>query len=219
MISGPKNERSEELEKMVEKQIIERGIKDPDLIKSMLAVPRRVFVPDNLMDLAYEDRPLPIGEGQTISQPFIVASMIEALQLKPEDKVLEIGTGSGYAAAVLSRIVARVFTVERIGHLAEEAVKVLKKLGYDNIEVMLGDGTLGWPEKAPFEGILVSAGAPAVPDSLCQQLTSNGRLVIPVGDREVQELLCITKGSDGRLFTEALSLARFVPLIGEKGWQ
>lgn len=218
MMSDSAHNRYEERKAMVEKQIIERGISRPELIGSMLEVPRHLFVPDNLRDLAYDDSPLPIGEGQTISQPYIVAAMIEALLPQAGYRVLEIGTGSGYAAAVLSRIVDRVYTIERIKRLAKRAVDLFQEIGCVNIDVMEGDGSLGWPEKAPFEGILVSAGAPAVPESLIQQLAPGGRLVIPVGEKSVQDLVRVTKPLQGDPVMENISVVRFVPLIGRVGW-
>ncbi|MGE5423197.1 MAG: protein-L-isoaspartate(D-aspartate) O-methyltransferase [Ignavibacteriales bacterium] len=218
MGSNLRNDRIEERQMMVEDQIFKRGISNLELLASMLEVPRHCFVPNDLQLMAYNDNPLPIGDRQTISQPYIVAAMIEALSLKSTDRVLEIGTGSGYAAAVLSRLVAQVFTIERIDHLAERANSVLQQLGYNNIEVSSGDGTMGWKNRSPFDGIMVSAGAPSVPEALTKQLAPGGRLVIPVGDKEVQELLRVTKDQQGELHTEVLALVRFVPLIGKEGW-
>lgn len=218
MGSYSRNDRSEERQLMVEDQILKRGISNPELLASMLAVPRHCFVPSDLQLMAYNDNPLPIGDRQTISQPYIVAAMIEALSLKSTDRVLEIGTGSGYAAAVLSRLAAEVVTIERISRLAEGAAAVLQQLGYMNIEVHFGDGTLGWKERSPYDCIMISAGAPAVPETLIQQLAPGGRLVIPVGDKEVQELLRVTKDQHRELHTEILALVRFVPLIGKEGW-
>lgn len=204
---------------MVEEQIRQRGITDPAVLEAMLKVPRHLFVPRDLRMFSYEDRPLPIGEGQTISQPYIVAYMIDALEPKDSDRVLEIGTGSGYAAAVLSRVVKEVYTIERVERLAQKAGQVLKQLGYDNIVTRTGDGSLGWPEAAPFDGIIVSAGAPVVPDALAEQLAPGGRLVIPVGDRVYQNLVRVRRKDNGELVQEYLAGVCFVPLIGEQGWK
>jgi protein-L-isoaspartate(D-aspartate) O-methyltransferase len=182
-------------------------------------VPRAEFVAAEHRSAAYDDMPLPIGEGQTISQPYVVAYMAEALELREEDRVLEVGTGSGYAAAVLGRIVAEVFSVERHRELAESAAERLQRLGYDNVHVRCGDGTRGWPEEAPFDGIMVSAGAPSIGDSLLAQLAPGGRLIIPVGpDPSSQELLRVRKTSDGGTSEERFGAVRFVPLLGEEGW-
>lgn len=210
--------RDEERQEMVSTQLIPLGIKDKNVLKAMLTVPRHYFVPQNLQSYAYEDRPLPIAEGQTISQPYIVAFMAEALEPEPSHRILEIGTGSGYAAAVLSRIVSTVYTIERHKTLADGARDKFDDLGYDNIRVHIGDGTKGWAEEAPFHGILVSAGAPATPDTLLKQLKPGGVLVIPVGDRGYQELLRIRKGKDGKCSREIMGMVKFVPLIGKEGW-
>lgn len=211
-------DRTDERKSMVEEQIQARGVSDQRVTQAMLEVPRHRFVSKEQQAFAYEDQPLPIGYGQTISQPYIVAFMIEALQTAPSDRVLEIGTGSGYAAAVLSQVVAEVYSIETVRPLADAAKKTLEDLGYTNIHLRTGDGTKGWPEAAPFNGILVSAGAPVVPESLVGQLAPGGRLVIPVGDRIDQSLLRITRTSDGKLLEENLAIVRFVPLIGEEGW-
>lgn len=196
-----------------------RGIKDKRVLEAMETVPREAFVGRHQADFAYDDNPLPIEEGQTISQPYIVALMTEAMKLEPDDTVLEIGSGSGYAAAVLSRIVKQVYTVERHQVLARLAREHLAKLGYDNVTVLCGDGTLGWPEHAPFDAIVVTAGAPNVPQSLVRQLTIGGRLVIPAGaSLHQQKLLRITRVSDDKTETEDLGGVRFVPLIGKEGW-
>ena len=207
-----------ERRQMVEEQIRARGVQDPRVLRAMLEVPRHRFVEEDLVSYAYEDRPLPIGADQTISQPYIVAFMIEALELGPSDRVLEIGTGSGYAAAVLSRIAAQVYSIEVIKSLADRAGQVITELGYANIHLRTGDGTRGWPEEAPFDGILVSAGAPVIPESLVSQLNPGGKLVIPVGNRIDQSLMRLTRTLDGNLIEEDLALVRFVPLIGEEGW-
>lgn len=197
-----------------------KGIKDERVLEAMKTVPREAFVGARQADFAYDDTPLPIEEGQTISQPYIVALMTEAMQLEPEDTVLEIGSGSGYAAAVLSRIVKRVYTVERHQALAKLARERLDKLGYDNVAVLCGDGTLGWPEHAPFDAIVVTAGGPSVPRSLVRQLVIGGRLVIPAGSSlHQQKLLRITRVSENETETEDLGGVRFVPLIGAEGWR
>lgn len=204
-------------EAMVEHQIKRRGVNDPATLKAMLEVPRHLFVPPDLQKFAYEDSPLPIGQGQTISQPYIVALMTQAAELAPDAAVLEIGTGSGYAAAVLSRIVAKVYTIERLEPLALQAETQLKELGYDNVIVKAGDGTLGWPEAAPFDAIIVTAGAPVVPASFLSQLKEGGKVIIPVGDALSQQLLRLRKNK-GQFQREMLEHVRFVPLIGEQGW-
>jgi protein-L-isoaspartate(D-aspartate) O-methyltransferase len=204
---------------MVERQIASRGVRSPMVLKAMREVPREAFLPQALKEFAYEDSPLPIEAEQTISQPYIVAFMTEALDLKGGETVLEIGAGSGYAAAVLSRIAGEVYTVERIGQLAERAATVLGDLGYRNVHVRHGDGTLGWPEHAPYDAIIVAAGGPAVPDPLKRQLKVGGHLVIPVGsDLRAQELVRVTRASEGDFKVEDIADVRFVPLIGEQGW-
>jgi len=204
---------------MVRKQIAARGVNDPLVLKAMETVRREAFVPDRYAHLAYDDQPLPIGAGQTISQPFIVAFMIEALALKGDEKVLEIGAGSGYAAAVLGEIAREVYAIERIGELAEGAISALADQGCANVHVLHGDGTLGWEGQAPFDAILVSAGAPDVPASLKSQLAIGGRFVVPVGrSHSVQKLIRITRLEEDRFEEELLTDVRFVPLIGEEGW-
>ncbi|GAA0842360.1 hypothetical protein GCM10009113_10360 [Marinobacter szutsaonensis] len=206
-------------ESMVDYQIISRGIDDPLVVEAMRRVHREAFVPDSLQDAAYEDGPLPIGAGQTISQPYIVALMTDALELRGGERVLDIGTGSGYAAAVLACIAAEVFGIERIPELAKRARKNLAAEGFDNVRVRCGDGTLGWPEEAPFDGITVAAGAPAVPDALKHQLAIGGHLVIPVGSEHIsQTLMRVTRVSEDEFRTENLGGVRFVPLLGEQGW-
>lgn len=203
----------------VARQIAARGVVDAQVLAAMRSVPRELFVPGALRDLAYSDRPLPIGEGQTISQPYIVAVMIAALGLKGGEKVLEIGAGSGYAAAVAARIAARVFAIERFEALANMARANLAAAGITNAEVRCGDGSLGWPEEAPFDAILVSAGAPRVPDALKAQLAIGGRVVVPAGDEmTAQTLMRVTRQSADRYVTEELGAVRFVPLIGAGGW-
>ncbi len=206
-------------ERMVERQVARRGVRSHRVLDAMRTVPREAFLPESLSEFAYEDSPLPIAEGQTISQPYIVALMTEALDLEGGEDVLEIGTGSGYAAAVLSRIARNVYTVERIGQLAEKAASALAALGYSNVHVLHADGTRGWPEHAPYDAIVVAAGGPEVPESLKAQLKIGGRLVIPVGiDRRVQELLRVTRVSQHEYRTEDIADVRFVPLVGEEGW-
>jgi protein-L-isoaspartate(D-aspartate) O-methyltransferase len=205
---------------MVEQQIGRRGIRNPQILAAMRQVPREQFVDPSVRNDAYEDTPLPIPAGQTISQPYVVALMIKMLQLKPEDRVLEIGTGSGYAAAVLSRIARTVYTVERHELLVQYAQQRFQELGYTNIKVRHGDGTLGWPEYAPYDAIIVAAGGPEVPVSLRQQLNIGGRLVIPVGNKlKQQQLVRVTRENDHLFREEKLGHVRFVPLIGKQGWQ
>jgi protein-L-isoaspartate(D-aspartate) O-methyltransferase len=204
---------------MVERHILHRGVQSEPVLAAMRSVPREAFLPKELREFAYEDSPLPIAEGQTISQPYIVAMMSDALELKGGEKVLEIGTGSGYAAAVLSQIAKDVYTVERIGQLAEKAAATLSTLGYRNVHILHADGTLGWPDHAPYDAIVVAAGGPQVPESLKAQLRIGGRLVIPVGaDRRLQELVRVTRVSQHEYKTEELADVRFVPLVGAEGW-
>ncbi len=204
---------------MVEHAVAARGVRSELVLEAMRTVPREAFLPPSMAEFAYEDAPLPIAEGQTISQPYIVALMTEALGLAGGERVLEIGTGSGYAAAVLSRIARDVYTVERIGQLAEKAAAVLARLGYVNVHVLHGDGTLGWPDHAPYDAIVVAAGGPEVPETLKRELTIGGRLVIPVGrDRRTQELVRVTRVGPDDYLTEELADVRFVPLIGAEGW-
>ncbi|WP_372996454.1 protein-L-isoaspartate(D-aspartate) O-methyltransferase [Marinobacter sp.] len=204
---------------MVDYQLRARGIRSIKVLEAMGQVAREKFVPKNMQDCAYDDGPLPIGAGQTISQPYIVALMTEALDLKGGETVLDIGTGSGYAAAVMACIAGQVFSIERIPELAERAARTLASEGFGNVEVHCGDGTMGWPEHQPFEGIIVAAGAPAVPESLKHQLAVGGHLVIPVGsEHSVQALMRITRLADNEFRTEDLGAVRFVPLLGEQGW-
>ena len=206
-------------ERMVDQQIEKRGVRDAAVLGAMGKVPRERFVPESLAARAYDDRPLPIGEGQTISQPYIVAMMTEALRLRPEDRVLEIGTGAGYAAAVLAVIAADVYTIERLGGLAESARRRLAELGYANVHVRHGDGSLGWPEHAPYDAIVVAAGAPDVPTALLEQLAIGGRLVMPVGRKlDGQRLVRIERTGADRYEREFLEVVVFVPLIGAQGW-
>lgn len=204
---------------MVETQLARRGVRDPLVLDAMGQVPREAFVGRGYESFAYDDLPLPIGDGQTISQPYVVALMIEAAGAVAYDVALEVGAGSGYAAAVLGRIVARVVAIERHASLAEKARGRLQRLGCDNVELHCGDGTRGWPEAAPFDVIIVSAGAPAVPEALKAQLAPGGRLVLPVGRSEhYQKLLKLTRRGGAEYVTENLGEVSFVPLIGEQGW-
>lgn len=203
---------------MVEEQIIRREIKDPRVIAALKKVPRHLFVEEALQSQAYNDRPLPIGEKQTISQPYMVALMTEALDLRGKERVLEIGSGSGYQTAVLAELAQEVFSVERIRSLAIRARQLLYDLGYFNVEIKIFDGTYGWAEKAPFDAIIVTAGSPDIPQPLCEQLSMGGRLVIPVGDADVQDLIRITR-TEGGLKKENLGGCRFVKLIGRYGWE
>ncbi|HEY5949357.1 MAG TPA: protein-L-isoaspartate(D-aspartate) O-methyltransferase [Kofleriaceae bacterium] len=203
---------------MVDRHIRARGVRDPRVLAALASVPREAFLPDELADLAYEDCPLPIEAGQTISQPYIVAVMTEAIAVQPEDRVLEIGTGSGYAAAVLAQVAKQVYTVERHAELAELARGRLLSLGYTNVEVRCGDGTLGWSEHAPFDAIIVAAGGPEVPRALLDQLALGGRLVIPVGSGRAQELVRVTRVSETDYQRQNLGAVQFVPLIGAQGW-
>ncbi len=207
------NDREKERERMVEKQIIRRGVKDAAVLRAMRQVPRHEFVPPESRGQAYGDHPLPIGEGQTISQPYIVALMTELLQLRPEDRVLEIGTGSGYQAAVLAEIVKQVYTIEIIPSLARHAEQTLERLHYDNVEVRAGDGYLGWPDAAPFDGVIVTAAPEKVPQPLLDQLKTGGRLVIPIGKYH-QELVVYTKTENG-VTSRREAAVRFVPMTGE----
>ncbi len=203
---------------MVERQLRKRGIRDERVLAAMLSVPRHEFIPVELASEAYTDRPLPIGHGQTISQPFMVAAMAEALELSGGERVLEIGTGSGYQAAVLSLLAGEVYTIEMHEDLAVESAERLRRLGYANVHVHVGDGTLGWPDEAPFVAIIVTAAAPDVPPPLAAQLAEGGRLIVPVGSPDEQRLLRVEKRDDA--FTQrALYHCRFVPLLGQYGWE
>jgi len=204
--------------RMVDEQLVPRGIYDPKTLEAMRKVPRHLFVEEAMKDQAYGDFPLPIGRGQTISQPYIVALMTQALGLKGHESVLEIGTGSGYQAAILSQICGKVYTVERIDSLLVQARKVFDSLHYLNILTKLDDGTNGWPEYAPYDAIIVTAGGPKVPEPLLEQLADPGILVIPVGDRGVQDLRAVTK-KDGRITEKTIEFVRFVSLVGDHGWK
>lgn len=203
---------------MVEYQLRPRGIKDKRVLKAMESIERHLFIGEHLWDRAYDDCALPIGEEQTISQPYMVAIMTELLELKGNEKVLEIGTGSGYQSAVLAMLSAEVFSIERIKSLALKAESLFKRLGYTNIYVVIGDGTLGLPEQSPFDGIIVTAAAPKIPDIYIKQLKINGRLVIPVGSRYSQILYQVKKTPSG-ISTYMSTPCVFVPLIGKHGWK
>lgn len=203
--------------RMVQEQLLSRDIFDNRTIDAMLEVPRHLFVDDAMRGRAYGDHPLPIGAGQTISQPYIVAYMTQALRLQGHEKVLEIGTGSGYQAAILSRMCDKVYTVERINSLLAGARRIFDKLHYFNVRAKLDDGTLGWPEYAPYDAIIVTAGGPAIPQPLIDQLADAGRLIIPVGDQHVQVLQLLEK-KEGTVEITNLAGVRFVDLVGEYGW-
>lgn len=212
---------SKQRTRMINDHLIARGITDERVLKTMAAVPRHLFVDEGIQDKAYSDNPLPIGSRQTISQPYIVGLMTEALELKGTEKVLEIGTGCGYQTAVLAELAEQVFSIERIASLAFRAQKILDLLHYYNILIRVGDGTYGWSEEAPFDAIITTAGAPRIPETLKDQLAVGGRLVIPVGTRSSQELLKITRLSEDKedVKIESLCGCRFVDLIGEYGWK
>jgi len=205
---------------MVERQLVRRGIADPRVLAACREVPREVFVGAWQQQQAYDDAPLPIGQGQTISQPYIVALTSEALRLLGHERVLEIGTGSGYAAAILAKLSKEVFTVERLPSLADAARERLKRAGYDNVQVRCSDGSLGWPEHAPYDAIAVAAGGPKVPQALMDQLAIGGRLVMPVGDDDQgQVLVRVTRLGPSLYDSEEITHVRFVPLIGAQGWR
>lgn len=203
---------------MVKTQLIPRGISDKRVLEAFQKVPRHLFVPENMRDSAYDDCALPVGEGQTISQPYMVAIMTELLQLKGSETVLEIGTGSGYQAAILAELCKKVYTIERIEILSQRAKKILQELGYANIEFLVGDGTQGYLAASPYDGIVVTAGCPAVPEPLVEQLADGGRLVIPVGNIYSQVLTTVAK-QGVEIFTEESIGCVFVPLIGKYGWK
>jgi len=203
---------------MVDRQVRARGVSDPRVLEAMRQVPRHLFVDEAFQGQAYSDYPLPIGERQTISQPFMVGLMSEALQLQGTETVLEIGTGSGYQAAILAKLAARVFTVERFPALARRARRVLDAIGCGSVNIKVTDGTYGWEEQSPFDAIIVTAGAPEVPDAYLRQLAIGGRLVIPVGSMGVQVLKRITRTGEETFKEEELIDCRFVPLVGNHGW-
>jgi protein-L-isoaspartate(D-aspartate) O-methyltransferase len=212
-----KAELTQQRAEMVDAQLRRRGIRDERVLRAMEIVPRHEFVPWQLQREAYHDSPVPIGEGQTISQPYIVAHMLEVLRLSPGDRVLEVGTGTGYEAAVMSRIVQEVYTIERFASLAEAAKKIFDRLGYTNIHVVIGDGSRGYAEAAPYDAIIVAAAAPRVPDALVEQLKNGGRAIVPVGEADLQQLSLVSK-NDGRIQRKTLDACRFVPLVGEEGY-
>jgi len=212
---------SQAREDMVREQLESRGIRDPRVLDAMRRVPREHFLSGSAAQSpghVYADGALPVGRGQTLSQPFMVAGMTEALEAEPHHRILEIGTGTGYQTAILAEIVDQVWTVEVDEVLAEGARERLADLGYDNVHYQVGDGSLGWPDGAPYDGIIVTAGAPSLPPPLVAQLAPHGRMVIPVGPRHLQELLLVWK-EDGEVRTRTLLECRFVPLVGEEGWQ
>jgi protein-L-isoaspartate(D-aspartate) O-methyltransferase len=220
MNKGATRDFREERERMVETQLAHRGIRDPWVLHAMRTVPRERFVAESQQDEAYDDGPLPIGEGQTISQPYVVALMTEAVEPRPGDRALEVGTGSAYAAAVLATIVTEVYTIERLGALATMARQRLADLGYHNVHVVEGDGTLGWPEHAPYDAIIVTAGGPRVPAALLDQLGIGGRLIMPVGSaHRFQHLVRVTRTGTDSYEHEDLEDVAFVPLIGKEGWR
>lgn len=204
--------------RMVESQLISRGIKDPRVLDAMRKVPRHRFVEEALFSQAYNDHPLPIGEKQTISQPYMVALMTEALELQGQERVLEIGTGSGYQTAILAELAEKIYSIERIRTLSVKAQRILDDLGYFNVVLKVGDGTLGLKEEGPFDAIIVTAGSPDVPQPLVDQLAMGGRLVVPVGDRYTQSLMKITRVKEGITKTD-LGGCRFVSLLGTHGWK
>lgn len=211
------SEWKHERERMVKEQIVARGVENTRVIQAMKKVPRHLFIENTYYHQAYNDYPLPIGQNQTISQPYMVASMTELLELKGDEKVLEIGTGSGYQTAILALLCSKVYSVERISELTRKARLTLKQLGFSNINLIVRDGTLGWPEFAPYNGIIVTAGAPEIPDALIEQLANNGRMVIPVGNEACQTLNFVEKHK-GRIYRKEFFGCAFVPLVGKGGW-
>lgn len=205
-------------ERMVREQLIGRGISDARVLNVFRKVERHKFVPQNLQEIAYSDHPLPVGEGQTISQPYMVALMTESLGLTGSERVLEVGTGSGYQAAILAELAKEVYTIERFEALADKAKETLEKLGYINIKIKVGDGTLGWVEHAPFDRIIVTAGAPHIPRSLVSQLNEDGKIVIPIGGTFSQVLTLVEKTRQ-KIMTQDICGCVFVPLVGKEGWR
>jgi protein-L-isoaspartate(D-aspartate) O-methyltransferase len=213
------NEYAAKRQRMVENQLLPRGIKDSRVIAAMKKVPRHLFLDEALWPEAYEDHPVPIGEKQTISQPFIVALMTETLRLTGSEKILEIGTGSGYQAAILAELAERVYSIERLPAIAKRARKILDQLKYSNIVITIGDGTLGWKEHGPYDAIMVTAASPYPPKILLEQLKIGGRLVIPIGDELTQDLTLYVRDSEADYSKESYGGCRFVKLIGEQGWR
>jgi protein-L-isoaspartate(D-aspartate) O-methyltransferase len=207
-----------ERRRMVQTQIAARGVIDERVLKAMRSIPRHAFVPQEYQDESYQDHPLPIGHGQTISQPYMVGLMTALLELRGDEKILEIGTGSGYQAAVLGALAAEVYSMERIPELSLRAGEILTGLGFDNVTLHVGDGSLGWPGAAPYDGMLVTAGAPALPSALAAQLKEGGHLVIPVGER-LRQILQVWTKFEGKLVKEEILPVVFVPLKGAQGWQ
>lgn len=205
-------------ERMIQTHLRSRGVRDRRVLAAMADVPRERFVGRGMQEFAYEDSPLPIEEGQTISQPYVIARMLEAARIGERDNVLDVGTGSGYSAALMGRLARHVHTVERVASLAAQARERFEAMDAENVEVHVGDGSTGWPSAAPFDAIVVAAGAPEPPEALRAQLVVGGRLVIPVGDAGVQELLLIRRLDERRFRTESLGAVMFVPLVGEQGW-
>ena len=203
---------------MVKEQIVARGVEDIRVIQAMKKVPRHLFIDKTYYHQAYNDYPLPIGQNQTISQPYMVASMTELLELKDDERVLEIGTGSGYQTAILALLCSKVYSVERISELTRKARLTLKQLGFSNINLIVRDGTLGWSDFAPYNGIIVTAGAPEIPNALIEQLANNGRMVIPVGNEASQTLNFVEKHK-GRIYRKEFFGCTFVPLVGKGGWK
>ena len=212
-------DREKEVRYLIDRELKPDGITDERVLDAVYRVKRERFVPESMKDRAYDNHPLPIGESQTISQPYIVALMTQALDLRPEDKVLEIGTGSGYQTAILAELSGVVYSVERLGPLAMRARTNLYGQGYTNIILISGDGTKGLPEYAPFDKIIVTAAAPRVPNTLLEQLKNGGKMVVPVGGKQVQDLQLVEKALNGRLTKRSLGGCRFVPLIGNEGWR
>jgi protein-L-isoaspartate(D-aspartate) O-methyltransferase len=213
------NEYSSKRQKMVETQLLPRGIKDHRVIAAMKKVPRHLFLDEALWPEAYEDHPVPIGEKQTMSQPFIVAIMTEALKLSGKEKILEIGTGSGYQAAILAELAEQVYSIERLPAIAKRARKILDELKYSNIVITIGDGTLGWKEYSPYDCIIVTAASPYPPKILLEQLKIGGKLIIPIGDEFTQELTLYVREGESDYSKESFGGCRFVKLIGEQGWR
>jgi protein-L-isoaspartate(D-aspartate) O-methyltransferase len=206
-------------QRMVSDQLRRRDIIDPHVLAAFGTVPREQFVPTELAPHAYDDAPLPIGDGQTISQPYVHARYLELLRINGKERVLEVGTGSGYQTALLSHLAEQVFTIERIPALYQQAREAIQRCGVRNVSMLMGDGTLGWREYAPYDAILVSAGAPSVPQPLVDQLAAGGRMVAPVGDRELQRLVLVERQTGGGVETQDLDPVRFVPLLGTHGWR